>query len=330
MIERIESQELRDVISNAIDFENRSKNYATCFQCGEEIDRDKYPDTIPDCWECKNKHKVESAGWEWYDVAKSWHLVSKLLKMNICYMKRRSNKHTEYKLTDRSKAEQIISDTVPESPTDFDELFSSIVGYDDIKKLIMRIIENDIDMHMLFVGPPASSKTLFQLEIEKLPGAMFMTGSNITKSGLTALLMDNDIRYLIIDEIDDMKTEDAAPLMTLMSTGRITETKYGRTRSKEMKISVFGSCNSTRRMRGALLSRFVRITFKPYTYDQFVEITKHVLPVSDEFAEKIAYAVWNELGSRDVRDVFKIHKLMPNPTDSDLKLLVDILNNYKD
>jgi hypothetical protein len=39
--------------------------------------------------------------------------------------------------------------------------FAKIQGYEDIKDIVRRALESDENYNLLFVGPPASSKTLF-------------------------------------------------------------------------------------------------------------------------------------------------------------------------
>jgi hypothetical protein len=39
--------------------------------------------------------------------------------------------------------------------------FAKIQGYEDIKDIVRRVLESDENYNLLFVGPPASSKTLF-------------------------------------------------------------------------------------------------------------------------------------------------------------------------
>jgi len=50
------------------------------------------------------------------------------------------------------------------------EDFESIAGYDDVKNIIRRTEES---FNLLLWGEPASSKTLFLLEIAKQKGAVF-------------------------------------------------------------------------------------------------------------------------------------------------------------
>jgi hypothetical protein len=45
--------------------------------------------------------------------------------------------------------------------------FDSIQGFDDVKDIINRILQSDESFNLLLVGPPASSKTQFLMEILK-------------------------------------------------------------------------------------------------------------------------------------------------------------------
>ena len=44
--------------------------------------------------------------------------------------------------------------------------FSNIEGLDDIKEMMLRALESPERAHTLLIGPPASAKSLFMLEIE--------------------------------------------------------------------------------------------------------------------------------------------------------------------
>ena len=56
----------------------------------------------------------------------------------------------------------IVGLNVPNSEDQ--DIFNSINGYEDIKKLLARCIATKDSIHVLLTGPPASSKTLFLLE----------------------------------------------------------------------------------------------------------------------------------------------------------------------
>jgi holliday junction DNA helicase RuvB len=72
--------------------------------------------------------------------------------------------------------------------------------------------------------------------------------------------------------------------LNLMETGIVTETKYGKTRTTHIQTSVFATSNNARKISAPLQSRFFIVKLEAYTYEQFCEITKHVLShnVDDE------------------------------------------------
>ena len=48
----------------------------------------------------------------------------------------------------------------------------------------------------------------------------------------------------LIDEIDKMSTKDQAMLINLMETGIVSETRHNKTRTANMKTSVFATSNN--------------------------------------------------------------------------------------
>ncbi|HXX98165.1 MAG TPA: hypothetical protein VEL11_13725 [Candidatus Bathyarchaeia archaeon] len=52
--------------------------------------------------------------------------------------------------------------------------FESVQGYDDIKDIVKRVLYAEDNYNLLFLGPPASAKTLFLLgTIEYKKGVYF-------------------------------------------------------------------------------------------------------------------------------------------------------------
>jgi len=41
--------------------------------------------------------------------------------------------------------------------------FNNVQGYDDIKDIVRRALDSEDNYNLLFIGPPASAKTLFLL-----------------------------------------------------------------------------------------------------------------------------------------------------------------------
>jgi replication-associated recombination protein RarA len=209
-------------------------------------------------------------------------------------------------------------------------LFESIVGYSDIKKLFQMSLSSDKPVHILLVGPPASAKTLFMLECMRLERSYFMLGSHSSKSGMIDYLFDKRPRYLIVDEIEHMPMKDQTALLSLMETGIVAETKFQKTRNTHLKTWVFATSNATDRMLTPLLSRFVLLHFKQYSFGSFQEVSAHILGregVQPDVAAAITEVVWTKLKSKDIRDCIKIGRLAK--TKEDVEWIAQTLRTYK-
>ena len=209
-------------------------------------------------------------------------------------------------------------------------LFENIVGYSDVKRLFHLSLSSERPVHLLLVGPPASAKTLFMLECMRLERSYFTLGSHSTKSGMIDYLFDKRPRYLIVDEIEHMPMKDQTALLSLMEAGIISETKFQKTRNTHLKTSVFASSNATDRMLTPLLSRFVVLHFKQYSFGSFHEVCAHMLSregITPDVAAAIAEAVWIKLKSKDIRDCIKIGRLAK--TKEDVEWIVQTLRAYK-
>lgn len=160
-----------------------------------------------------------------------------------------------------------------------EKFFSNIVGYSDIKRLLLKCTVSRDPVSILLTGPPSSSKTLFILEmLEGLNDAYFVDAFGMSGSGLIEHLFSNKTKYLLIDEIDKMKKIDQAALLNVMETGILSEMKLkGKTRQKRMKLWVFATSNDVERLSKPLRSRFVELHLDQYTLDEFIEITRRLL-----------------------------------------------------
>jgi len=213
-----------------------------------------------------------------------------------------------------------------------DKFFSNIVGYSDVKKLLLKSIVSKEPVNILLTGPPSSCKTIFLLEIlDTMEGTYFMDATSITSAGMIDYLFEHDTKYLLIDEIDKMKAKDQAALLNAMETGIICETKLnGKTRQKRMKLWIFATSNDVDRLSKALRSRFMELHLKEYAYEEFMDIVRKLLRkryrMDENISEKIAYAVWNVMDSKDLRDAIQIAKL--TKTSSDVDWLVNVKIKY--
>jgi replication-associated recombination protein RarA len=187
-------------------------------------------------------------------------------------------------------------------------LFDDIYGYDNIKRLFRMALDTNHPTFILLSGPPASAKTLFLQSLIKLQDSYFIDCTNATKSGLVDYIFDNKPKYLLLDELDKLSRKDQTFLLNLMETGIVSETKYKKTRSMEIKTSVFATSNNIEKIIQPLQSRFFIVKLEPYTYEQFYEITVRLLTttpnqpnVDEEIAKATADAVWNT-STKSIRD----------------------------
>lgn len=209
------------------------------------------------------------------------------------------------------------------------DLFDNIIGYEDIKKLFFLSFESQRPIHILLVGPPASAKTLFMLGCMKLERSYFTLGTHSTKSGMLDYLFEKRPRYLIIDEIEHMSIRDQTVLLSLMETGIIAETKHMKTRNTQVKTWVFATTNETNHMLTPLLSRFLVLHFKQYKFENFLDISIHMLGqegIAKDIANEVATQVWHNMRSKDIRDCIKIAHLAK--TKDDVIWIVETLIRY--
>src|SRR5918996_1773890 len=212
-----------------------------------------------------------------------------------------------------------------------ERFFSSIHGYSDIKKLLMRAIVSRESISILLCGPPASSKTVFLMEIMRgLDNACYIDCTNTTGAGLVDKLFNSTINYLLLDEIEKMSKKDQNVLLNVLETGMLIETKVSKTRRKQMKnLKVFATTNNVDALSPPLRSRFMELHLPEYTFDQFCEIARRLLSKrlghSNQVADEISAAVWNEMNSKDIRDVLSITKLVRSIDD--VSWLVQVIKN---
>jgi len=94
---------------------------------------------------------------------------------------------------------------------EYQQIFNNVIGYDDIKLLLHKMITSKYTNSVLLTGPPASSKTVFILELLDLfkGKAYFVDGSTASGMGIVDYLFDHThLKFLLIDEIDKLNKKD--------------------------------------------------------------------------------------------------------------------------
>lgn len=201
-------------------------------------------------------------------------------------------------------------------------MFEIIEGHEELKWLFRKSLHTERH-HILLVGPPATAKTLFLMEIERLPGAFFIDATHSTKVGIRELLTTVQPRYLLIDEIDKVRSEEFwNGLANILETGRISYAKHGQIVNVEVTLNVYATANKKEKLPSFLLSRFDVIEMKPYPPDILERIIMRLLVnrygKSGELSKAIARFVIYEYGSNDVRDAVKAAKIVDTLEDLEM------------
>jgi Holliday junction DNA helicase RuvB len=190
--------------------------------------------------------------------------------------------------------------------------FNNIQGYDDIKDIVRRALDAEDNYNLLFVGPPASAKTLLLLGILEHRKGVYFDGSNTTNRILDVLEEERP-KVICIDELDKMPKQFQEKLLNFMESGRIKVDEMRKQYDFQIKgAKVFAACNEISRLSRPLQSRFRCLHLPSYTEKQFLEVSVKVLPKL-KIARVIGKAVWDQRG--DIRDVISIGKLVRKNDD---------------
>ncbi len=269
----------------------------------------------------------DQIGWEWYQARLHTSTLKQLILDNVVKVSFKSNNTTAYRLVNPQRFESTLTayeklqrQTLTEEPATFPtDIFDVIIGYDYIKQLLMRSLRGAKPVHVLMLGPPSTAKSLFMLELARLPKCRFILGHTTSKQGLTRWLMENRPAYLLVDELDKMDREDFASLISLMETGILTEMKVGRTETVELKTWVFATANRDERLPPELRSRFLIVRLHDYSQDDFTRVVTLVLQRREKTPAELANYIADKLKTRtkDVRDAIKVARLCSTTQDVD-------------
>jgi len=326
---------MRKVTAERIaEFLRANPEYAELLERIAEFEEPRLPELYP---------RGTYLGFEWHEVQARPAALNRLVVEGILKVTLKTHSATHYTLADPEETKKALemleegavgeAESAEPGPLEVPEdLFGIIVGYDDVKELILRSLRSERPVHFLLVGPPASAKTLFLLELSKVPGAAYALGSSSTKAGLAELLLEQRPRILLVDELDKVANmKDYAALLSLMETGIVSETKYKRRREARLGTRVFASANRTDGLPPELLSRFAVLRFREYDEAAFREVAERVLVgregADPELARYLAERCLRELGTRDPREAVRLARLCR--TKEDVDRVVGILLRYR-
>jgi len=258
-------------------------------------------------------------GWEWFESHTPTPTLHKMVTEKILDITLATRSGTHFRVRDSELVTEVIKaleEPSPELPPSIipDNLFDIIVGYDNIKTIVRYAIDAEKPVHLCFSGPPASAKTLFLMELARLPESYYALAQTTTQAGLANLLFVYQPQFLLIDEVERLSGEHVGVLNSLMATGIISESKYGKTRSMELTTKVFAAGIRVNILPKDLMSRFTKLKFDAYVEAEFIKVATKVLTSleksSEELAEEIAKSVWAQhQESSDIRQCVQVARL---------------------
>ena len=183
----------------------------------------------------RDKSKSGIAGWEAQTIGLPSQKLRSLITAGLLGITFSSNSSTDYALAGKDliwdflKGNATTSKIPVEQELEIpDDLFACIIGYDDVKEEMKLTLREGRRNHYLLIGPPATAKSLFLMELGKLSGTYPATGSTVTGPGLTDALLTYQPKVLILDELDKVRMDATAVLLSVMESGDVLETKYRR------------------------------------------------------------------------------------------------------
>ncbi len=242
----------------------------------------------PNNWSKDISGGSADVSWQWTDVAIPATRILPLLNAGLISIVWSSNSSTYYSLVGRAVIKEalgrkeelaIVPAAKPGVP---DGLFECIIGYDDLKDEIKFTLREGRKSHYLLIGPPATAKSLFLLELGRLSGTYPPTGSRVSGAGLTDAFFNYQPRILLLDEIDKIPMDATAVLLSVMEGGNVLETKYKRHRELKLDLVVFATGNSNKTIPPELLSRFDLSSLRSPTFCSLdlISVLKRSLPDS--------------------------------------------------
>ncbi|MFY9873530.1 MAG: ATP-binding protein [Candidatus Nitrosopolaris sp.] len=180
-----------------------------------------------------------------------------------------------------------------------------------MKNIIRRALDSEESFNLLLWGEPASSKTLFLLELAKQKGAVFFDCTNTTSRILDVLEQERP-SIILFDELEKMGKTFQNQLLNFLESGHVKVDQMKRQYNFTIKgAKVFAIANDLNKLSAPLRSRFRRLHLPKYTKEQFLEVAVKVCSkskLSEETAFLIGEETWKQEG--DIRDVISVSKLV--------------------
>ena len=271
----------------------------------------------------EDSHDMEKEfkiGWSWRHVRIWPATLSRLFKDGYLDNVFRSNSYTGYKLSELGitlvESKQAEAEPEAKAPMQIvisEELFSDIIGHDEVKELLMACLLAEKPVHVLLAGPPALAKTLFLWDIERLAGeqAIWLVGSAVSKAGLWDVVVERQPQFLLIDELDKVNAADTAALLSMMEGGRLVRAKKGRELNLSNPLKAVAASNRLQMLSPELRSRFAIRKLTTYSRSDYLTVVRGVLVSRENLDHELANEIAHGLDglSQDVRDAVRVARL---------------------
>jgi Holliday junction DNA helicase RuvB len=298
----------RDLLKRLVDYEDqRIAEYKKQFPNNQWQPADQWP-------------------WTLSDVGLDYHDVKDLVAVGA--VKKVGRRHY---IVNRDAAKTLIQ--APPTPTAATVTvpdFSAIEGYDDVKRLFQMSLRAEEPVHILMVGPPATAKTMFLMDIEKLEGSRLVVAGTMTRVGLRDVLFYERPRYLLIDEVDKVQDrDDLASLLTWMESGRVVVTMHNVRKEVRGKGWVYAAANSADKLPRELLDRFTVLHFKAYTPEEYVRVATSYLTKTNNTPPDLAQFIVRSLADNhnySVREAIRVARLAK--TISEAEFAIKTITKY--
>ncbi len=200
------------------------------------------------------------------------------------------------------------------------DLLEDVVGHDDVKELVIRVLKSKSRNALLLWGPPASAKSMIMEAIWKgIKGSYMVLAGTTTRAGLREIIAESTPRILLIDELDKVGSpRDLSVLLSWIENNRIMVAMHRKYEVVECPYpdgcKVIAGANDITRIPRELRSRFIIKRIPEYREEQVIEICRHILSkregLTEELSEYIGKQVVEKLRSKDPRDCVKIARIL--------------------
>jgi len=212
-----------------------------------------------------------------------------------------------------------------------DKSFNNIDGYYDIKEIVIRALSSEDQYNLMFIGEPASGKTLFlQGIMDMRKDAVYFDSTNTTNKILD-ILEQKRPKIICLDEIEKMSRPWQEKLLNLLESGKVDVEQQKKSYHFEIKgIKVFTTCNDIDRLSKPLASRFRKLFLPKYSEEVFLSVAEKVLPkTSPSIARYIGSKVYQTDG--DIRSVIQIGRLVQRSDGpQEIEMIMNTLMKYSE